>query len=48
MKHIAILLSALLASVAAVAAGGDVGETAKQTTNWTAIGMFGTFVVATL
>ena len=48
MKNIAILLSALLASVAAVAAGGDVGETAKQTTNWTAIGMFGTFVVATL
>ncbi|MBO9529109.1 MAG: cation acetate symporter, partial [Acinetobacter oleivorans] len=27
---------------------GDVGETAKQATNWTAIGMFGTFVVATL
>ena len=47
MKNLAILLSALLAS-AALAAGGDVGETAKQSTNWTAIGMFATFVVATL
>lgn len=35
-------------TVVAHAAGGDVGETAKQATNWTAIGMFGTFVVATL
>ena len=32
----------------AFAAGGDVGETAKQTTNWTAIILFVTFVAATL
>ena len=41
-------LMALAASGAALAAGGDVGETAKQATNWTAIAMFGIFVVATL
>ncbi len=41
-------LMALAASGAALAAGGDLGETAKQSTNWTAIGMFGIFVVATL
>lgn len=37
-----------LTTMAVHAAGGDLGETVKQTTNWTAIGMFGTFVVATL
>ena len=41
-------LTALAASGAALAAGGDVGETAKQATNWTAITMFGIFVLATL
>jgi cation/acetate symporter len=41
-------LMALVASGAALAAGGDVGETAKQATNWTAISMFGIFVLATL
>jgi len=41
-------LMALAASGAALAAGGDVGETAKQSTNWTAISMFGIFVLATL
>ena len=41
-------LMALAASGAALAAGGDVGETAKQATNWTAITMFGIFVLATL
>ena len=30
------------------AAGGDVGEAAKQSTNWTAIVMFGLFVAGTL
>ncbi|HEX5806893.1 MAG TPA: cation acetate symporter [Macromonas sp.] len=42
--------AALLAFVAAAAhaAGGDVGETAKQATNWTAITMFGVFVAGTL
>ena len=41
-------LMALAASGGALAAGGDVGETAKQATNWTAITMFGVFVLATL
>ena len=41
-------LTALLASELALAAGGDVGEAAKQATNWTAILMFGAFVVLTL
>ena len=51
MKKITTLLTALLALAAcgaAMAAGGDVGDTAKQTTNWTAIGMFATFVAGTL
>ena len=38
----------LLAAGAAHAAGGDVGEAAKQATNWTAIVMFTAFVIATL
>ena len=45
------LLAALLASLAAgaaVAAGGDLGQVAKQPTNWTAIIMFGIFVAGTL
>ena len=33
---------------AAFAAGGDMGQTTKQATNWTAITMFGIFVVGTL
>nr|WP_233495032.1 cation acetate symporter [Paenacidovorax caeni] len=33
---------------AAHAAGGDVGQAAKQSTNWTAIVMFGLFVAGTL
>ncbi|WP_374357483.1 cation acetate symporter [Pseudoduganella danionis] len=36
------------ASGAALAAGGDLGQAAKQATNWTAIIMFGVFVVFTL
>jgi cation/acetate symporter len=51
MKKFSTLLTALLAFVAcgaAMAAGGDLGETAKQSTNWTAIGMFATFVAGTL
>ena len=39
---------ALTAWGAACAAGGDVGEAAKQGTNWTAIVMFAVFVLATL
>ena len=45
------LLTALLASLAAgaaVAAGGDLGQVAKQPTNWTAIIMFAIFVAFTL
>jgi cation/acetate symporter len=42
-------LSALFAVAGvAYAAGGDVGQVEKQATNWVAIGMFATFVLATL
>ncbi|RQO80717.1 cation acetate symporter [Acidovorax sp. FJL06] len=43
-------LAAAIACCAATAhaAGGDVGEAAKQATNWTAIAMFGLFVAGTL
>ena len=41
-------LSALLMANVALAAGGDLGQVAKQPTNWTAISMFSVFVVATL
>jgi cation/acetate symporter len=45
----ALCLSALLAAAAACwAAGADLGQAQKQPTNWTAIGMFGVFVMATL
>ncbi len=50
MKKISTLLTAVLALAAgtAFAAGGDLGQTTKQATNWTAIIMFGAFVIATL
>ena len=51
MKKISTLLGAFLALVAcgtAFAAGADLGQTTKQATNWTAITMFGGFVLATL
>jgi cation/acetate symporter len=41
-------LAALLASNVALAAGGDLGQVAKQPTNWTAISMFAVFVIGTL
>jgi len=41
-------LLALLGCSAVMAAGGDLGQTTKQATNWTAIVMFGIFVLATL
>ncbi|WVN42669.1 cation acetate symporter [beta proteobacterium MWH-UniP1] len=47
-KNIFTALVFLTISGAAFAAGGDVGEAAKQATNWTAIGMFAAFVLATL
>ncbi|MEP6722688.1 MAG: cation acetate symporter [Variovorax sp.] len=43
-----IALAMLLATGAAMAAGGDVGQVAKQPTNWIAIGMFTGFVMLTL
>jgi cation/acetate symporter len=51
MKKISTLLGAFLALAAcgtAFAAGADLGQTTKQATNWTAIAMFGAFVIATL
>ncbi len=42
------LLAGLLVGGSAWAAGGDLGPTAKQATNWTAISMFGLFVLGTL
>ena len=48
MNKTLIALGALLASGAALAAGADLGNTAKQATNWTAIAMFGIFVLFTL
>lgn len=50
-KMLSILLAALLAAGAcgaAFAAGGDVGQTAKQETNTTAIVLFALFVAGTL
>ena len=47
IKSLAALLASLAAG-AAVAAGGDLGQVAKQPTNWTAIVMFGIFVAFTL
>jgi cation/acetate symporter len=46
-KTLAITALAL-AGAAAVAAGADLGQTQKQATNWTAIGMFVVFVLITL
>ena len=44
-----LTLAALFGVSAAVyAAGADLGQATKQATNWTAIGMFGVFVVFTL
>ena len=49
MKHILTLLGLSLAACgSALAAGADLGDTAKQATNWTAIAMFGLFVAGTL
>lgn len=52
MKHSylrsGLALGLMLVSPALLAAGGDLGELQKQPTNWTAIGMFAVFVLATL
>ena len=43
-----VALAALLSANVALAAGGDLGQVAKQPTNWTAISMFAVFVIGTL
>ncbi|MDR7094216.1 cation acetate symporter [Hydrogenophaga laconesensis] len=43
-----LTLLALAGVSVAWAAGADLGQAQKQATNWTAIGMFGLFVIATL
>ncbi|WP_137895305.1 cation acetate symporter [Ramlibacter sp. 2FC] len=43
-----LALLALCGVSAAWAAGADLGQAQKQATNWTAIGMFGVFVIGTL
>ncbi len=45
---LALPLAALVGAGAAIAAGADLGQAAKQATNWTAISMFAIFVVFTL
>lgn len=47
-RRVLTLLALFGVSAAVLAAGADLGQAAKQATNWTAIGMFGAFVVATL
>ena len=48
-SHALLALAALAGfSGAALAAGADLGQAQKQATNWTAIGMFGIFVIFTL
>ena len=46
--HTLLGFALVLLAGAALAAGGDLGQVAKQPTNWVAISMFGGFVVATL
>ncbi|MBV8618679.1 MAG: cation acetate symporter, partial [Curvibacter sp.] len=50
MKKLSLALGALalLAAGTAMAAGGDIGQTTKQATNWTAIILFAIFVAGTL
>lgn len=47
-RRVLTLLALASVSVAAWAAGADLGQADKQATNWTAIGMFGLFVLGTL
>ena len=47
-RRVLTLLALAGVSVAAWAAGADLGQAQKQATNWTAIGMFGLFVIGTL
>lgn len=47
-RNLFIALALAAGAGLAQAAGGDVGQVAKQPTNWIAIGMFSVFVLATL
>ena len=47
-KHVVSTVALLSFASVALAAGGDLGQAVKQATNWTAIGMFGAFVIFTL
>jgi cation/acetate symporter len=47
-RRILTLLALFGVSAVAWAAGADLGQAQKQSTNWTAFGMFGIFVVGTL
>ena len=48
LRRVLSLLALFGVSVIAWAAGADLGQAEKQPTNWTAIGMFGVFVMGTL
>ena len=48
IRRILTMLTLFGVSAAAWSAGADLGQSDKQATNWTAIGMFGGFVVLTL
>jgi cation/acetate symporter len=48
LRRLGTLLALSGVSAAVLAAGADLGQAEKQATNWTAIGMFGLFVLATL
>jgi len=48
MRRVITLAALFAVSAAAYAAGADLGQAVKQVTNWTAISMFGGFVVMTL
>lgn len=47
-RRVLTLLALFGVSAAVWAAGADLGQSVKQPTNWTAIGMFGAFVLLTL
>jgi len=47
-QKLLLALTGSLLATAAFAAGADLGQTAKQATNWTAISMFAVFVAGTL
>ncbi len=48
VRQLVTLVALFGVAAAAVAAGADLGQAQKQATNWTAIGMFGIFVIGTL